>query len=95
MVHGAVVLQDAVAVEVFSPVREDFLPAAEEADVREARRDDVPVLVAMMDEFYAEAGFTSSTVPRLAPRSRPCWRTLALAVCSSSKTEARPSGTSS
>jgi quercetin dioxygenase-like cupin family protein len=26
VVHGAVVLQDAVAVEVFSPLREDFLP---------------------------------------------------------------------
>lgn len=26
VVHGAVVLEDAVAVEVFSPVREDFLP---------------------------------------------------------------------
>ena len=28
------------------------------SDVREARADDVPALVAMMDEFYAEAGFT-------------------------------------
>jgi quercetin dioxygenase-like cupin family protein len=27
--HGAVILEDSVAVEVFSPVREDFLPAAE------------------------------------------------------------------
>jgi quercetin dioxygenase-like cupin family protein len=29
VVHGAVVLEDAVAVEVFSPVREDFLAGAE------------------------------------------------------------------
>jgi quercetin dioxygenase-like cupin family protein len=29
--HGAQVLEDAVAVEVFSPVREDYLPAARDA----------------------------------------------------------------
>jgi len=29
LTHGAVVLEDAVAVEVFSPVREDFLPRGE------------------------------------------------------------------
>jgi len=28
--HGAVVLEDSVAVEAFSPVREDFLPARED-----------------------------------------------------------------
>lgn len=27
--HGAVVMEDAIAVEVFSPVREDYLPRAE------------------------------------------------------------------
>jgi quercetin dioxygenase-like cupin family protein len=28
--HGAEVLEDAVAIEVFSPVREDYLPGAED-----------------------------------------------------------------
>jgi quercetin dioxygenase-like cupin family protein len=31
--HGAEVLQDSVAVEVFSPVREDYLPEAFRGDV--------------------------------------------------------------
>jgi quercetin dioxygenase-like cupin family protein len=37
--HGAKVLRDSVAVEVFSPVREDYLPRGAEAD-RRVRGDD-------------------------------------------------------
>jgi quercetin dioxygenase-like cupin family protein len=33
VVHGAIVLEDSVAIEVFSPVREDYLPSTEGKEI--------------------------------------------------------------